>query len=250
MGMTTQAYFLVAHGSRRPQSERDLNCLADYLRTLLADSPEDYVGTGCLEFQSCSLAEQLIQFHNSLPVPCHNIHILPVFLLPGNHVRVDIPAELQFAQAQLQSSQTQFILNPHVGSHPALKRVLRQKMASAQFESWILVGHGSRRPAGNRAIKQLAHSLNAHPAFWAHQPSLSDQVKHLIDQGVGSVGVLPYFLFSGKITAAIADQVTSLAQHYPQQVIELLSPLEPSAELAAALLDLTEYPAIEVSIPA
>ena len=255
--MTTQAYFLVAHGSRSPQPQRSLEYLATLMGAILTDCTADQVGVGWLEFHPNSLATQLVHFQASLPSSCQLIHVLPVFLLPGNHVREDIPDEVQRAQRQIAqiTPNIELRLTQHLGSHPNIQHILFNKMTQAVKpelsmqqpwpmsipppEAWILLGHGSRRTAGNHAIAQLANRLKASPAFWAVEPGLTKQVNALLEQGIRSIGVIPYFLFSGKIIAAIADQVNAIAQQNPNLSIELLSPLEPSPQLAKALFDLT-----------
>ena len=183
--MTTQAYFLVAHGSRSPHPQQALVKLAQYVRAATSHDSVEAVGTGCLEFQRKSLAEQICEFQESLSSTCQHLHILPVFLLPGNHVRADIPSEIHHAQAILAQTHpnTKLLLTPHLGSHPAIKQILLDKMAEQSPEAWILLGHGSRRTMGNRAIEQLANSIQAHSAFWATEPGLTDQVQTLVDQG-------------------------------------------------------------------
>lgn len=247
--MTTQAYFLVAHGSRSPHPQRALKTLAAQVRTATAQSSIEAIGTGNLEFETLSLAEQILQFQASLSSDCEFIHILPVFLLPGNHVRIDIPAEIQTAQAQIAQthSQVKVLLTPHLGSHPGLKKILLKRMSQTASKTWILMGHGSRRASGNRAIEQLAKSINAHPAYWVSTPGLVEQVDTLISNGTRNFGVLPYFLFSGKITSAIAGQVEELRQRYPEMDIELLSPLEPSPELATLLIELAQLTPVDIS---
>lgn len=262
MTSTTHAYFLVAHGSRRPQSPSSLQTLADYFREAirqacsppLAEIATPWVTTGYLEFQATSLAEQLVKFYRSLPPRMDKVHILPIFLLPGNHVREDIPLAIQAAQETLQSHQSTavspFVLRPHLGRHPQLKAIIQANMTRYDPDAWILIGHGSRRPEGNVSIQQLASQLQAIPAFWAVQPSFSDQVKTLVAQGIRSIGVIPYFLFPGKITDAIAAQAEELSRQYPDLTLRILSPLNPTPQLANALLDLSQSPILGAALQA
>ena len=247
--MTTQAYFLVAHGSRSPHPKAALQSLADFVATTAQDDSVSAIGTGFLEFQPLSLAEQLLKFQASLPASCTQIIVIPVFLLPGHHVLSDIPDEIKIAQARLakRHSPTQFLLTSHVGSQPAIEQILRLKMESLSPDAWILLGHGSRRSAGNQAIRQLANKIQAAPAFWAVEPSLSIQVQYALNTGATSIGIIPYFLFSGKITETIAQHVKALATQYSDQSLTLLSPLEPTLPLAAAILELAHLTTLDYS---
>ena len=256
MTFQTHAYFLVAHGSRRPQPQQSLHQLADYFRAAIIRDRSSTdnailprVGTGCLEFQDNTLSEQLIQFYQSQPSSLAQIHVLPIFLLPGNHVREDIPDAIQLAQDTLQALAltgghphpfNPFVLHPHLGSHPQLQTIIQTQMADYHPEAWIILGHGSRRPEGNLAIAQVARHLQATPAFWAVQPSLTAQVTTLFAQGIRAIGVMPYFLFSGKITDAIVAQVTQLSHQHPDLTLQMLSPLSATPQLADALLDLSQ----------
>ncbi|MEM9135776.1 MAG: sirohydrochlorin chelatase [Cyanobacteria bacterium P01_F01_bin.42] len=235
----TQAFFLVAHGSRSPHGKTSLERLADYFRTLL---PAEYaVGTGALEFEWGSLAQQLVEFRSRCPADCQQIYVIPVFLLPGTHVRDDIPDEIQAAQELFSPGQAvQLTLTAYLGSHPEIERILRNRMTLNSADAWVLLGHGSSRPEGDHVIEQLAQSLSVYSAFWASEPKISAQAHTLFEQGVRSIGVIPYFLFAGRITAAIAAQIEEIDQRYPDRSIKLLSPLEPSRELARALLELTQ----------
>jgi sirohydrochlorin ferrochelatase len=182
------------------------------------------------------------------------VHILPIFLLAGNHVCEDIPLAIQAAQETLQSHQSTavspFVLRPHLGRHPQLKAIIQANMTRYDPDAWILIGHGSRRPEGNISIQQLASQLQAIPAFWAVQPSFSDQVKTLVSQGIRSIGVIPYFLFPGKITDAIAAQAEELSRQYPDLTLRILSPLNPTPQLATALLDLSQSPILGAALQA
>lgn len=245
--MTEQstAYFLVAHGSRAPHSAKSLQTLA----TLFCQTQPHKimrVGTGALEFQDRPLSQQIIEFCRSLPPTTTLVKILPVFLLPGTHVLEDIPEAIHAAQQELRSQPQapHLDLRSHLGSHPNIGQVIQENLIpesqddTGKSDAWILMGHGSRRASGNHTIQALAQQLQMHAAFWVSHPSLEDKIRELQAQGIQSIGVMPYFLFTGKITKTISEQAHQLESKLDPLRIFVSPPLEPRPTLAKFLLDL------------
>ena len=82
----------------------------------------------------------------------------------------------------------------------------------------------------------MARSLNAHTAYWSIAPSLTEKVTELVAQGQGQIAILPYFLFEGGITDAIAVTVEQLSQTFSQAQLRLGTPLGATAELADLII--------------
>ncbi|PZD71667.1 Sirohydrochlorin cobaltochelatase [Acaryochloris thomasi RCC1774] len=228
-------YFLVAHGSRDLRSQQSFQQLTALFTQAAAHrgiKPEQ-IHSGTLEL-GLPLEERLQQLGQSLAEPA-TVEILPLFLLPGTHVMSDIPEAIAVAQQQV--PQVHFNLRPHLGSHPGILELLRARISTRH--PWILVAHGSRYPGGNAVVEELATALDVKPAYWSVEPSLEDSLRPIVEQGHRNVGVLPYFLFSGKITDAIAEQINQLKYRFGQLNLALSSPLDPSPALAQLLIDLT-----------
>ena len=195
------------------------------------------VATGCLELGLVPLHQQLVSFsQRAAAAGIKTIRVVPLFLLKGVHVMEDIPAEV--AQAQQHLPDLNVELCPHLGSHPDLKTVLRQKHQTTGRESLLLLAHGSRRPGGNEAINALARAIKGSAAFWAVAPGLEDQIIQLMQSGVQELTILPYFLFAGKTTDAITHRTEELAERFPQVVFHLLPPLGPTESVADLVTDL------------
>jgi sirohydrochlorin cobaltochelatase len=231
------SYLLVAHGSRDPRSQLALTQLAELFSDLLADQQ---VGTAVLEFGEVSLDRQILAFADKLQEG-DLLEILPVFLLPGVHVREDLPAAIDLACSSL-PEELEVILHPYLGAHGGMAELLAQLMYKHQMDTWILLAHGSRRAVGNQAIADLGDRIGAHPAYWSVAPSLAEVVAELISRGYHQIGILPYFLFAGKTTDAINQNVQALAEQFPQVSLHLTHSLQPTIELATILLDLTQLP--------
>ena len=237
---------LIAHGSRDPRPQLALEKLAQVLSERLAvlanySPTQPVVGSCTLEFGPSSLPEQICQFGEyTLSLGLKEIQLLPLFLLPGVHVKEDIPTEVAIAQQSLANNVT-INLRPHLGSQEAgLTNWVAGEMASAKNSKWILLSHGSRRTDGNLPVEEIAAKVNAVTAYWSVAPSLEEKVASLVHGGHLNIGIVPYFLFDGGITDAIAQTLQQLKQQFPLARFHLANPLGASVELANLIRDLIE----------
>ncbi len=270
----SSAYLLVSHGSRDPRPQAAVEQLATLIyekvqssdiawvqasqpvRRLaappmletrnLASLQEPLVGTAVLELATQPLHEQIRQFgdrvasleqNRAVASESYCIQVLPLFLLPGVHVMEDIPEEVAIAQAAF-GSQLKIDIRPHLGTHLGLSRLLASQFASITADARILLAHGSRRAGGNQSVETIARTLEAVPAYWSVPPSLEDRVKAFVEAGKEEIAILPYFLFAGGITDAIAQTVERLSQQFPSAKLQMAEPIGASAELADLIWDL------------
>ena len=261
------AYLLVTHGSRDPRPhwataqlaqrvvQRLHSRLPQVLPLALAStatrvatyggqrnqqlaSKPALVGTAVLELGSSPLPEQIQQFTETVRTAGYRrIRIVPLFLLPGVHVMEDIPEAVAEAQSCLGTA-ISLELQPYLGSHPQLAQLVADSVKANRDRTWMLLAHGSRRPGGNRPIEQLAQQLGMHPAYWAVEPSARSQLERLVAQGQQRISLLPYFLFEGSLTDAIAQMVKQFVADYPQVTVNLAQPLSHSLQLADLITDL------------
>ena len=82
----TQAILLFAHGARDPRWAEPFEAVAERVRTA---SPSTLVALAFLEFMTPSLAEAAEHLIES---GCDSVHVVPLFLGAGGHVRMDLPA--------------------------------------------------------------------------------------------------------------------------------------------------------------
>ncbi|KAF3884743.1 MULTISPECIES: sirohydrochlorin chelatase [Nostocales] len=247
------AYLLVSHGSHDPRPEIAMQRLAGllhhklekYLPSIVSNDvavipDKSLVGTAYLELNPEPLHEQIKTFSkNALALGCCSLKILPLFLLPGVHVMEDIPVEVALAQQSLDRG-IKIYLQPYLGSHPGLKFLLVKQLVSMEVEGKILLAHGSRRLGSVLPVEAMATSLSAVTAYWAHPPSLESRVQELVTAGCRRIAILPYFLFAGGITDAIAGAQEKLKLLFPEVSFQLADPLGTSAELADLIWDLVE----------
>ncbi|MGL4622789.1 sirohydrochlorin chelatase [Chroococcidiopsis sp.] len=211
-----------------------------YSRLPTSDSLSPLIGTACLELSQKPLHQQIAEFSDrALSCGYQQVQIVPLFLLPGVHVMEDIPAEVEQARQALKVK-VKLELRPHLGFHAGLARLLKQQLDRTQAEKTILLAHGSRRAGSEHPVEAIAQQISAVTAYWSVAPSLDERVQELALAGWRRIAIVPYFLFAGGITDAIADVVGQLQQQFPAIEFCLMQPLGATQELADLVWDLIE----------
>ncbi|CDN13666.1 Sirohydrochlorin cobaltochelatase [Richelia intracellularis] len=245
------AYLLVSHGSRDPRPQIEMQRLVRSVKMMVqskffnqcfkrkkggmgvaaATISDICIGTATLELSSQSLEEQITLFASQASDRgCDHIKILPLFLLPGVHVMEDIPREVSQAQLLL-GRRMKLELQPYLGATLDMKWLVARQMASTQVDKWILLAHGSRRPGALQSIEAIANHVGAVSAYWCMNPSWEEIVKKLADGGCKRIVILPYFLFPGGITDAIARSIEDVKLQFAGVNLHLAQPLAASADL-------------------
>ncbi|MCU0534130.1 MAG: sirohydrochlorin chelatase [Hydrococcus sp. Prado102] len=259
---SASAYLLVSHGSRDPRPQLATERLASLLiqklerqqatdrlsyyqsderksdtKTALRNQlAKPIVETACLELAPVSLHVRIEECaRKAKERGLESLEILPLFLLPGVHVREDIPGEIAIAQQALRGA-VKLELRPYLGNYPDIIHILTKKLEKLPAQARIILSHGSRRQGANQPCEAIAARLDAVTAYWSLSPSVSEQVKVLAESGSESIAILPYFLFWGGIIDAIASQVQQLQIAYPKIQLHLGEPLGATEELADLIL--------------
>jgi sirohydrochlorin cobaltochelatase len=264
----TSAYLLVAHGSRDPNYQNNLQQLAllvgqQLLESLWSQQPQLttsltasndraslqllakpelvskhlIVATACLELTPLSLQEQI----EHLALDCiskgiRRLKIFPLFLAAGVHLREDLPREVSLAQSNLQG-EIAIELLPHLGCSPNLSRLLGQEFDRINCSHRLLLAHGSRRQSAQKSIELIAEKLTATIAYRSISPSLIERVTELVAEGATSIAITPYFLFAGRIGEAIALEVQELQISFPQVRLQLGEPLGATTAMARLIVE-------------
>ncbi len=230
------AYLLVAHGSRSPQALAALAQLAVAVREQLRARGDrhPWVQTACLELAAQPLAAQIEQVAaQGQRAGRSRLTLLPLLLQPGVHACEDIPAAI--AQA---SPAVPLALLPPLGAQPAFVTSLVTTLPRLDRTATLLLAHGSRRPGSDRPLQALAAQLGASLAFWSQPPSLATQVTALHDRGQRQMVIQPYFLFPGRLMAAIAEEVARLQGLYTEARLHFQPPLASLPTVAGAIADI------------
>lgn len=115
-----RAVLIVAHGSRRPESNAEVRRLAGRVAEILAADPD----VVCVESAFLELAEPTIGegIDRCVAAGAGEVVVLPYFLAAGRHVQHDIPREVRAKRAAY--PQVRIVLAPHLGAHEALAGLL------------------------------------------------------------------------------------------------------------------------------
>ncbi|NET73241.1 MAG: sirohydrochlorin chelatase [Sphaerospermopsis sp. SIO1G2] len=230
------AYLLVSHGSRDPRPEIAIQQLATLIKQKLPSN--NLLGTATLELNTQPLHQQIQNFaKTALTSGCKTLKIIPLFLLPGVHVMSDLPAEVKLAQTELHQDII-IELQPYLGSHHNLEKLLTQILIPIHAETIIVLAHGSRRPGSAQPVETIAQKLGGVAAYWSVSPSLEQKVQELVNAGYEKIGILPYFLFPGGITDAIANSIEQLKLKFPQVNLQLAAPLGMNPKIVDIIWDL------------
>jgi sirohydrochlorin ferrochelatase len=105
---------LIAHGSRRPASNAEVQALTDELRRRVIDR-YDHVACGFLEFAQPTIAAAI---DDAVRNGHRTLTILPYFLAGGNHIMQDVPALIDAKKAEYPHVIIE--MKPHIGAAPAM----------------------------------------------------------------------------------------------------------------------------------
>ena len=195
------------------------------------------IATGSLELTTIPLEQKIKEYAQYIQkFGYKHLKILPLFLTPGVHVCEDIPTEIARVKNALPREMTIELL-PYLGNYPQTQSFLRQQFAQFPKEGKILLAHGTRYPKGNMWLKNLATKSDAHIAYYSVPGSLSLQIKTLVSQQISQIAIIPYFLFPGRITDALAAEVEQLQQAFPETELILGEPLGATGELANLIFE-------------
>ncbi|MFG6466393.1 sirohydrochlorin chelatase [Roseateles sp. BYS87W] len=108
---------LFAHGARDAAWARPFEAVAARLRQTRPETP---VVLSFLEFMSPDLATA---GQSLVATGCTRVHVLPLFLGTGGHVRRDVPPLLESLRAQHGEAVT-WVLHPPLGEHEAVLQAM------------------------------------------------------------------------------------------------------------------------------
>jgi sirohydrochlorin cobaltochelatase len=245
----SSASLLVFHGSRDPRPQQAIEKIVQRITDKIdADATsQNIVGWAALELQPQPLHQQICQLATAaLTRQIDRLQIIPLFLLPGVHVREDIPAEVELAQRTM-GTKIEISIRPYLGSYPDMVMHLTSALKTrSSIAAWVFLAHGSRRPGGNQPIEKIAIQLQQQshkpilPAYWSVPPNLETQIQTLVTSGYDRIGILPYFLFAGGITDAIAQSVDQLSFQFPQTQFYLAEPIGVSDQLIEQIMGILQ----------
>lgn len=192
---------LTAHGSADPRSAVTTEAVADQIRRL---RPGLDVRVAFCENSTPNLRDVLAGLNGPAVVT-------PLLLASAYHARVDIPAIIAEAGADVLRADT-------LGEDPRLVRVLRHRIDelnldhSAGDTGVLVVAVGSTHADANAGTATVAEAM-AHRARWAGvrvayatgpAPTIEQGIEELRQLGAGRIVLAPWFIAPGRITDRVA----------------------------------------------
>jgi sirohydrochlorin ferrochelatase len=116
---------IVAHGSRRPESNDEIRALAAQVCTQCADA-FDVVGSAFLELAEPSIPDGIQQ---CIDQGAEDITIMPFFLSAGRHVVTDVPELVRAKQREYPHIRIR--MAPYLGVSSLMPSLILQSAASA-----------------------------------------------------------------------------------------------------------------------
>lgn len=118
-----KALLIIAHGSRKAESNQETESLTSKLKNKLNDF--DLVAHAFLELAKPDIATGI---NSLIENGAKHIVVLPYFLANGNHVARDIPDEIAIIEQQ--ASDIQIEMLPHIGSSDSIVDLAVQHIAA------------------------------------------------------------------------------------------------------------------------
>jgi sirohydrochlorin ferrochelatase len=218
---------LTAHGSADPRSAVITHAVADEVRL---QRPGLDVRVAFCEKNSPNLADVL----HTMPGPAV---VTPLLLASAYHARVDIPAMIDEAGADVLQAET-------LGEDLRLVEVMRERLADLNVSEHdrdlgvLVVAVGASRAEANSRTATLAGTL-AEGTRWAGvqvgyatgpHPSVPDGIELLRHRGARRVVLAPWFIAPGRITDRVAEIAGTAG-------ISMAEPLGAHPLMAATVLD-------------
>jgi len=116
--MAASSLIIIAHGSRRPQSNDEVRALADQVRQQ-SQARFSEVSHAYLELAEPDIPTAI---DNAVRAGADDLHLVPYFLSAGRHVAHDIPAIVNDKRRQYPDISIQ--LSQHLGSAPGMAQLV------------------------------------------------------------------------------------------------------------------------------
>src|SRR5215469_8066654 len=205
---------ICGHGSRDPEA------IAEFARAaagLKARLPENDVEYGYLEFARPTIREGFAALAGR---GAQRILVLPVMLLAANHVKRDLPSEIDrfkadFPQIDMRfgralSNEAKLVQAAAARIEESERHGTRSVLRSKTL--LLVVGRGTNDLDANADVGTLARMLCEAMGFGGAEtgfsgtasPRTEPALRHALTRGFKRVVVFPYFLFTGVLVKRIA----------------------------------------------
>jgi len=217
--MDNPAYFLVGHGSRDPEANREFE---ELVGLFAARHPESIVRHGFVELAKPGMYEAL----EDLAQEANHIVMMPLMFFLAGHMKHDLFLLADFIRRKNPDIQLQ-VTDP-VGLHPIPLSIAFEKAQNAfnlddksnADTALLFVGRGSSDPDAKgdlyKATRLLAEGrgfASATPAFVGiAEPSIPEALDQVGRSRPEKILLVPYLFFTGSILEKITKQAKAFAK--------------------------------------
>lgn len=216
-----QALLYVAHGSRVKEG--------NWEAIRFIESVKPHFNVEIQEHCFLELAEPSILQGVELCVSkgATSIAVIPILLLSANHIKVDIPQEIEKAKALFPN--VTFSIGEPLGVHEKLihslhNRVLEQGPMIPNETDILLIGRGSSDPSVQRDLGRIAKLLQrtydyakVDTCFLYGNGTSFDEKILTLSESENRVYIIPYLLFTWLLKLSIQKKVAQ--QGFSEQVV-------------------------------
>lgn len=217
-----KALLFICHGTRLEKGRMEAE---EFVRLCMAQVDVSIKEICFLELAEPSIAQG---FETCIEKGATSISVIPVFLLSANHIKKDIPKELQQLQATYPEVEVNY--GRPFGVHEAISHLLWEKIIKSAVtlrknSHVLLVGRGSTDQDVKRDLEAIASNVQNHygiPSIQAcfltgSEPSFEEALLSS-SESYEQVIVVPYLLFSGLLINGMKHTITRYQQQTTQNV--------------------------------
>ena len=251
--MTRQPPLVVAaHGTRQAEGLASCRALVDRVAGRL---PDVHVGIGFVELAEPDIAAAVGDALEAVPPQAGgedpDAVVVPLLLHTGGHVRADIPDAIEAGRGDARVAYAGPLM-PDPRVRFALQRRIDEALTPADDEAWrpgdtavVLVGRGALVPDANAEHYRIARLVwdemglrQVLPAFiQVNRPSVPDALSAAAASGLTRIVVAPVFLFTGKLSEWLAEQVGAWVESHPGVEVRIAHVIDDCDEIADVVID-------------
>ncbi|MHB1628219.1 MAG: sirohydrochlorin chelatase [Bacilli bacterium] len=223
-GPTDSAVLFVGHGTRAECGVAEFYAFTDAVKGVLrreggCDRSARTIFADCfLELCEPDIA---MGIRSCREQGATHIWVQPVFLFAAGHVRRDIPREV--TRAQTQGTNLAIRCGDALNENPGCIALACVRLAEAGFQAHgagdaavVVLGRGSGMPGAVRRFQAVVEQIRIHlggaarveaAVLTGSGASLEECLGRCAAAGAGQIYVLPYLLFSGRLTAKLPQRI-------------------------------------------
>lgn len=221
------ATVLVGHGSVMSESGHGMMQVAETLRALQVTP---IVEAGFLNYSTPTFAEAVAR---ACSQGATGVVVLPYFLVAGVYVKNDLPAMVRQVAADhpgLRWSVADAFLEDQRIVNLALKRLADAGAQPGPETGLLFAAHGTPLAAANRPIEWTLGRTQKQGGFGAacigyldcNAPDIPTAIDKLVETGVRSLAILPYFLQLGRhVRRDLPAHFAAAQQRHPQVAFQI-----------------------------